>query len=312
MNSGNSKRECPGSEMLSLWLDGELDQEERVQVEAHLRSCPDCRKWVDADKRIDEAFTRYLDQSLHRDLPFRILAGVRRELEREPIGTVSPFPHRTHLGPSFFRIAASIVVGIGAVLLSIRFFSENHSSGSSSGLPRVSAPIPSMESSDAFDHAVTNRDIRFLGNRRESAQLGHDHGAVALTEMTAVSSDGKLRDAITSAQGLDRVPQSIAANVHHVWAVQDLDSVQRDIAVFAEKNQIAEKKRVLAENKKGNGVKLNLRLTKGQLVDLVRECSESGMELLSPQPPQPETSLFTGDADTVVQYNADFVLAHRP
>ena len=48
-------------------------------------------------------------------------------------------------------------------------------------------------------------------------------------------------------------------------------------------------------------------MTKLQLVKFVRSCKKAGLNLLSPQAPQPEQHKFRGRPDSIVRYKFDIV-----
>lgn len=48
---------CPREEALSLHHDGRLPETERPELEAHLRSCPECRRYAHSLVELDRAIT---------------------------------------------------------------------------------------------------------------------------------------------------------------------------------------------------------------------------------------------------------------
>ena len=53
---------------------------------------------------------------------------------------------------------------------------------------------------------------------------------------------------------------------------------------------------------------LSFRATRMQTVKFVRACRLLGYSLLSPVQPQPEQNRFSGEADSMISYDADFVI----
>jgi hypothetical protein len=59
---------------------------------------------------------------------------------------------------------------------------------------------------------------------------------------------------------------------------------------------------------KENICNLKFRVSKFTAVSFVRACSKADFQLLSPDQPQPETSVFSGAADDTVTYEAVFTV----
>jgi anti-sigma factor RsiW len=55
---------CDLSGKLIAWLDRELAAEEAAEVERHLEACSECRRDVDAYKRVSNEFDAYCDESV--------------------------------------------------------------------------------------------------------------------------------------------------------------------------------------------------------------------------------------------------------
>jgi anti-sigma factor (TIGR02949 family) len=83
-------------EHLSAWLDGELPEELRPAVAAHLDECPDCQAELAALERLEAALTE-----LEAPVPQNLAAAVRRRLPRPAS------PWRQSLA-----LAACLVLGI--------------------------------------------------------------------------------------------------------------------------------------------------------------------------------------------------------
>jgi predicted anti-sigma-YlaC factor YlaD len=66
-------------EHLSAWLDGEVDREVGLEMEAHLEGCSLCRGAMARLRRLDEALG-----SLEVPVPSNLAAGVLSRLPRRP------------------------------------------------------------------------------------------------------------------------------------------------------------------------------------------------------------------------------------
>ena len=98
------------SQRLSAYLDGELGPAERRAVDAHLRTCPVCRRNL-ADLERVKTLLRALPEV---EPPSGLFAGVRAELER-PAALLGPLGD--WLRAAFRRPAVAAVAVLLAVLL---------------------------------------------------------------------------------------------------------------------------------------------------------------------------------------------------
>lgn len=95
--------------LISAFLDGELSEEERMEVAAHLAECPACQKYFDDLVAIHDA----LDQTeapVPEGFSGRVMAQVR-ETPQEPAGKVIRVPH---WGRWAALAACCTVVAVGA------------------------------------------------------------------------------------------------------------------------------------------------------------------------------------------------------
>jgi len=99
------------------YLDGELSRRERAQVEAHLRSCPDCSRLVTTERAFRAT---YLDRLRPDPVPESVLERVIRLLDALPSRQSSPSrPGR--LGRLGVMAAMVALVILGGILgLSVR------------------------------------------------------------------------------------------------------------------------------------------------------------------------------------------------
>lgn len=122
-------------ERLSAYLDGALSEAERLEVEAHLAGCEECRRIL------DDLRTLSADLRAERvpEVPLDLERRIRRALDAERgRGTVVPFSRR-------WRIPATIAATLGAialVALSFRFLPlESRAPAGFAERARIEVPV---------------------------------------------------------------------------------------------------------------------------------------------------------------------------
>jgi serpin B len=96
-------------------LDGELTEEESSAVRDHIERCPDCRKEIEAFKKVSALYRDLEDPEPPADLEERVLAevgGIR--MMRVPVRTRSSFPS---FRKPLLALAATVLVVCGAAAI---------------------------------------------------------------------------------------------------------------------------------------------------------------------------------------------------
>ena len=109
--------ECEGiKESLSAFLDGELTEEESSAVRAHLERCADCRKEIEAFRKMSALYRDLEDPEPPADLEERVLAEVGGlRIRRVPFWARFPsFPK------PMLALAATVLVVCGAAAITAR------------------------------------------------------------------------------------------------------------------------------------------------------------------------------------------------
>ncbi len=98
-------------ELLSGYLDGELDEQQRARVESHLKTCPACQEELEALRQIDEHVRNRVYEEPSREFVFT--------LNRRIMDKVRTAPRRSFfkLTPIFAPAAAALL--ILAILINI-------------------------------------------------------------------------------------------------------------------------------------------------------------------------------------------------
>lgn len=100
--------------LLSAYIDKELQEEERVQVEKHLAGCSECRKEKQVLRRISSGVVSAAEYTLPSDFTARVVRSSRQEKERMVSSkAVEQLSRRLVLG---FSVAVIAFVTIGSLL----------------------------------------------------------------------------------------------------------------------------------------------------------------------------------------------------
>ena len=106
-------RGCPDAELLTSFVDDELDVKAHSEVLAHLDACPACAATVAADRRLKSAVRGAADPDLvpSGDLMSLLFAVPKQEGAEADDTVVTPMrPSKRRGVPSYFAAAASVVV----------------------------------------------------------------------------------------------------------------------------------------------------------------------------------------------------------
>lgn len=102
-----SPRKCPTKEQLSDFYDHESESKETI--ETHLKSCPDCRKYLESLKQIDSAIKQTVEQETGNDseISNKILERVNHSMKNENSASQRPFIFK----PVIWRVAILLLIG---------------------------------------------------------------------------------------------------------------------------------------------------------------------------------------------------------
>lgn len=282
--------DCPDPEVLSSYFDSELAPDSSEAK--HIESCEFCQRHLAVYRQLSDRIRSELRKSVPDDFAERMVAGVRERLSHADAPPKNiPFPV---LG-TLMKIAAAVVICGG---LTFYFVGK-----------KFASPTEKIAKDGGLGQKESLRDFAAHGVENDSYSPNSSAGAIPLSDMETVSF-GETPETMAQAtsEGTNRMrPVEIPNRVRHVWVVDNLDKVKKDLEDFVKNHDIPANKVVIRDDR-GRDVKVNMRLTKRQLVGLVKSCAGQGLELLSPQAPQPEENRFVGNAKSPVQYNADFVL----
>ena len=278
---------CPSFEVLSEYFDGECRD---GAVASHVAVCEHCARTLEELAFIEKVVTRALEKNTPSDLPEKILAGIRSRLKED-----EKKRFRLHFPASFYVRAAALIAVLGMVGYFIwddySYRAEQERSIASAQI-RPTAEVPAGLSASGTGvrplHKFGSVDVRELDSASFSNVPVYDSGAAQPREMIG---------------GRAVIPD----HVKQVWTVSAKDAeFQQDLLAVIQALGIDRKSvRYARENDK---LSISFRATRMQSVKFVRACRLLGYSLLSPVQPQPEQNRFAGEADSMISYQADFVV----
>lgn len=91
-------------ELLSGYLDGELDEQQKAQVESHLETCPACQEELDSLRRIDQRVRDRVFEEPSREFVFTLNRRIMDKIR------VAPRRSLFRLTPIFAPVAAGLLI----------------------------------------------------------------------------------------------------------------------------------------------------------------------------------------------------------
>lgn len=277
MKNKINNKNCPDIEFLSAFFDGELDSS--TDEFKHIKDCAECKKHLESYQELADSIKGELSAEVPDNLAERIISGVKRrnKLESQPSST--PFP-------ILLKFAAMVIL-IGCILYLV-LPKEDIPQAPTDNI----GPKPQFLNKNLPIGQLTTLDIP------SRKRIEHQTGTIDISHFFPASTNGSRK--ISFVQNDDKEkPAWIANNVKQVWMVKDINAAMNEMVSLANGKKIINK----GKNTQGDG-ELNLKLTKLELVNLVRKFHNAGFKLLSPTQPQPEQNTFAGNQNDEVNYEA--------
>ena len=259
---------CPDVEQISAYFDKECKTPELIGE--HLKRCPKCQAYFETLSRIDYSMKHVIYNNSGSD---REISGLILKRVHKNIGKYQKF--------SFFRLSAPVVLRAASLLIFAGtlgyFIWKDYQISSSellkSGRVHSSAEVPAVLTAYQSGTPVQVNDVQSV-------------------MFSSTQDSGKV---ITPAA-------LIPSRIRHVWQINaaqlnDLQKIIQQLDIKPEQFEIKE-----------NICNLKFKGSKLVTVLFVRACYNAGFQLFSPDPPQPETSVFSDDADDIVSYNASLTV----
>ena len=300
---------CPDFEVLSSYFDGEHKLDAKALE--HIKVCEKCSKTLADFAQMSKSFKSTLCSSEREEVVMRVKAGVhdklKRELQAPPAKTTIDFPYWISSAA-----AALAVCALGVYMITHMEHPSSPDRQIAASVENVD-PRPTASPSALVDAGlvasapVQARPVAPLNVGSSSDSFG----AIDLKQLSSVSfgGDDGARMIAGAVDNAPSRPAMIEPVVRHVWMVQGGSDLSARLNAISSALSLNSKGLSATADAKGE-YNLALDLTRRQAVAFVRALKSSGYELLSPQAPQPEQSVFSGDGAEPVTYEASFIFKH--
>ncbi len=283
MITASLKNTCPSVEQLSQFIDltvADLSQPQWDVVASHVKECAACRKKIAAYQRLDQAIEAMVVPSA--GLADRIKAACHDANAHE---TIRPFPWwRSGWGKAGIAAAVLAFAGLTAVNVSTMDGGDSFVATAPQGAAKQ-AGLPAAAESDlrveATPAVAAAPQAATPGADATSAlyERGKPAGSVNSQDLRMVSMGTKAQ-----AASVNSVKYLLPDTVRHVWTVDDLARSRQRLAEASAAMQAP----VAWSNDDERGrLKAVLRLTDGELQQLVDRLGDGHWALVSPYLPQP-------------------------
>lgn len=289
--SGNNNTEkikaCPGLEQISAFFDGELDRNSKEA--RHIADCAECRRHLDAYDMFHKKLSQEIVGAEDSSLIEKIQSRVHKELVKGKVKTLS-------YSVLFLKAAVIFLILSGTVLYIAGLVKTKN----------ISSTVSFESEESKVAETPEKKKIEIADIPAEKISPG---SAIPFKNFTNVSTgvkDSSLNGIRFSKESEKDKPVYIPDKVHHVWVVKNPEKAYAEIKNFAKELNIAEEFLKFKKTKNGS-LQCIVHLTKHQLVTLVRAYEASGFELLDSTAPQPEQSVFYGNANDPAEYSFDII-----
>ncbi len=291
----SEKKYCLNDELFNLALDGEYEL--TGENLAHLDSCEACRQRYSELRRLHLLLSDYWEIPTKEFSTAFIRFNVHRKLAEEKrnsfIRNIRP------LG-----IAAGALIAAGAVLLLSDLFKPIQKNDNA----RANLNIATANEADEYPYYPTRPAIMNNRNALSRRLAVNQLGTLPIDQLIPVDAGRTntvllyLKDLLASRQD---ALTNIDDNVSHVWTTSNTTQAAADLAKLVEILKLQDKCRWTTDEK--GKITLTADLTKGQLLQFVRAAGWYDWDLLSPQAPQPESSILLSAEDEPVHYEMNIV-----
>ncbi len=145
-----------GADLLVGYLEGTLDQAERIEMESHAAACPDCRALL----AVDEQLNAFPPPVIPEDFDERVLARIARDEEKEQAVSAGSW-WRSFAGAFHSRaIATMALVAVAAVAIWIGQPGSSSSAGEDPAPKMAKADVPVDPEIEQLEQAL--QDLQLL------------------------------------------------------------------------------------------------------------------------------------------------------
>jgi anti-sigma factor RsiW len=188
----------PWLDRLSEYIDGELNDTEALELEAHVGTCDTCRVTLDELRVVIAAAETLHDREPHHDL----WAGIAAGIGAASTGAVTPLrPHHTRRRFSFsmaqLAAAAAVIMTLtgGAVWLAVSRTGPQMQTGTIMQSATGAARLVSTEPLTTPEHAA---DVAALERALEENRAQLDAATIEVLERSLEAIDRAIQDASTA------------------------------------------------------------------------------------------------------------------
>lgn len=287
MNKIIHKNQCPSPEVVGDLFDGTLDF--KSEDYRHIKQCNKCQKVLVA--------YAMLDKHIKKNAQINDIEPLVQSIRKNVWQMIEAKPAKLNLFDFMLRTAAGVVIagGITYLIFSQYFMSAKvektvgiHSQLTSSGNQVNTQTFPYYTGTE-YQHLPGSNSNGIPVRSLIGANYGNKFSPIFISEKDAPGS----------------APVAIGTNVRQVWMTGDMKSSNKKLHFALERTGIADKNIFLVNE---NGfMQLQMVMTKSQLVNFVKNCEQTGFELISPQAPQPEQNEFVGNANDPVYYSMEIL-----
>jgi hypothetical protein len=282
MQKSTLKNQCPALDKISDFFDKRLDLHCREYH--HIENCAECQKILNSYLMIQ----KYCQKKSNISNNELITSNIRKVFWEQ-----HRIPHKKILffRPAFIAAAAGLIVAAGAgLLVLLQSAAPIHQNNANTNHPEMTAA-----------HISSMKFPYYTGKEYLS---GKDNAAIPAHSLIGANFGNGFSPVFISEKKLSGAkPVEIASNVRQVWIGSNSKSSKDKLFQALKRAGIS-----ASDTTQANGnTQLQIVLTKGQLVDFVKDCTHAGFDLLSPQAPQPEQHQFFGNANDPVYYSMEIV-----
>ncbi len=287
-----TEHDCPKLEQLSGFYDNALELPDSVIK--HINNCPQCTAHLKQFRMFDMAIEKQLSAAIPKNLIENIKTKVHEEL-------ATPLKSSQPVYKLFLKLAAAF-----AIISFVAFYGTDLFT---SGEVKHPHPVQRIYPVQTIQPANQNSNVitPYYNNRQPNFLSGTlTENSIPLNNIIGVNYGGTREPVFQIENQADNknTLSTIAPTVHQVWISSNpAQAVARFKGIIKNLN-IAPTTKVKELNGEFSGT---IDLTKMQLVKLVRACKQSGLDLLSPQSPQPEQNKFRGKPNSQVKYSFDIL-----
>ena len=200
--------------MLMAFVDAELSEADRKEVELFLADNQEAQEAIDKYRQTRTAINQFAD-ILNEPVPDHLIDTIRQHDEQT---NVVQLPDRANAGPRWMAVAASLVIGIGLGAMSMNYLvvqpSEDEASIAANKVAELSDALEAMKAEkEAAEQKMAIAENNAVEAAKETASANQKVAEAMRGATTAKSAIEEMKNALKTAQAeiADVQEQVIAA-----------------------------------------------------------------------------------------------------